>query len=75
MIIQEPMLEQLRQKTILMRLKKQKLLRFQRQRLHMPKTKKAKKISLKWAKISKVTGYNVRYATTKKKLKKLRLKT
>ena len=35
----------------------------------MPKTKR-QKISLKWAKISKVTGYNVRYATTKKKLKK-----
>jgi hypothetical protein len=35
---------------------------------------KRQKISLKWAKISKVTGYNVRYATTKKSLKKLRLK-
>mgnify|MGYP002587714087 CR=1 FL=1 len=38
------------------------------------KNKKGKKISLKWAKISKVTGYNVRYATTKKKLKKAKVK-
>jgi hypothetical protein len=38
------------------------------------KNKKGKKISLKWAKISKVTGYNVRYATTKKKLKKAKAK-
>ena len=45
-IRQEPMLEQLRQKTILMHLKKQKLLRFQRQRLNMPKTKKAKRLVL-----------------------------
>lgn len=38
------------------------------------KNKKGKKISLKWAKISKVTGYNVRYAPTKKKLKKAKVK-
>ena len=38
------------------------------------KNKKGKKVSLKWAKISRVTGYNVRYATTKKKLEKAKVK-
>lgn len=36
--------------------------------------KKGKKVKLSWKKVSGVTGYNVRYALTKKKLKKAKIK-
>lgn len=39
------------------------------------KNVKVKKIKLSWKKVSKVTGYNIRYATSKKALKKAKIRT